>query len=111
MELSTFPTFLAFPTQALCSAAPANNPWRGLDIPSYLRREPLGLPTVEAEANDVTGRTCSISALRHKVHGRPWLARWGHNKPVAWAEGRSKATGTISVSDMMASAGKKAQGS
>jgi hypothetical protein len=107
MKLSTFPTFLAFLTQALCFPAPASNPWQGLDIPPYLR-ERLRPPTVGREANDLTGRTCSISA-RHPPHGRRWLARWCHNEPTAWAEGRPDAgPGTVSVSDMAASAGKNA---
>jgi hypothetical protein len=36
------PGVLTFLTQALCFPAPANNLWRGLDIPSSLRRERLG---------------------------------------------------------------------
>ena len=108
MTLSTFPTFLTFLTQTMCFSAPASDPWQGLEIPSYPRRERLGPPTVWPEAN---GRTCSISVRRHAVHGRRWLARWRHNKPTAWAEGRPDAgPGTISVSDLAANAGKKAQG-
>jgi hypothetical protein len=47
MQLSTFPTFLAFLTQALCFPAPASNPWQRLDIPppfaaSALDRRPWG---------------------------------------------------------------------
>jgi hypothetical protein len=132
MTLSTFPTFPTFLTQTLCFSAPGSDPWQGLEIPSYPRREHLGPPTVGPEASDLTGRpesatevamastgasrlgaamTCSISARRHPVHGRRWLARWRHNKSTAWAEGRPDAgPGTISVSDMAASAGKKAQG-
>ena len=39
MTLSTFPTFLTFPTQVLCFPVPASDPWQGLEIPSYPRRE------------------------------------------------------------------------
>ena len=56
MTLSTFPTFLTFLTQALCFSAPASDPWQGLEIPSYPRRERLGPQTVGPEANDLTGR-------------------------------------------------------
>src|SRR5262249_11819547 len=42
---------------------------------------------------------------------RRWPATPRHNKPTAWAGGRPDAgPGTLSVSDMAASAGKKAQG-
>jgi hypothetical protein len=132
MTQSTFPTFLPFLTQGLCFSTPASDPWRGLEIPSYPRRERLGPPTVGPEGEDLTGRpesasevtttpvgasrlgaavTSSISARRHPVHGRRWLARWRHNKPTAWAEGRPDAgPGTISVSDLAVSAGKKPPG-
>ena len=39
MTLSTFPTFLTFLAQALCFPVPASDPWQGLEIPSYPRRE------------------------------------------------------------------------
>ena len=41
MTLSTFPAFLTFLTQALCFTVPASDPWQGLEIPSYPRRERL----------------------------------------------------------------------
>lgn len=92
MNLSTFLAFLAFLTQTLCFPAPASNHWQGLDISPYLRR-----PTVGPEANNLPGRTRSISARRHRVTGRRWFARWHHNKSTAWAEGRPDAgPGTIS---------------
>ncbi len=108
MTLSIFPTFLTFLTQALCFPVPASDPWRGLEVPPYLRRERLGPPTVGLFPSDLTGRpesasevamasrlgaaiTSSISARRHPVHGRRWLVRWRHNKPTAWAEGRPDA--------------------
>ena len=46
MTLSTFPTFLTFLTQTLCFPVPASDPWQGLEIPSYPRRERLGPQTV-----------------------------------------------------------------
>ena len=46
MTLSTFPTFLTFLAQTLCFPAPASDPWQGLEIPSYPRRERLGPQTV-----------------------------------------------------------------
>ena len=46
MTLSTFPTFLTFLAQALCFSAPASDPWQGLEIPSYPRRERLKPQTV-----------------------------------------------------------------
>ena len=136
MTLSTFPDLSDLSdlsAQKLCFPAPASDPWRGLEVPPYPRRERLGPPTVGPETNGLTGRpesasevamasagasrlgaaiTSSISARRHPVHGRRWLARWCHNKPTAWAEGRPDAgPGTVSVSDMAVSAGKKLQGS
>jgi hypothetical protein len=111
MTLSAFLTFLTFLTQALCFPVPASDPWRGLEVPPYLRRKRHGPPTVGPEGDALTGRpestsgvamapagaprlgaamTCSISARRHPVHGRRWLAMWRHNKPTAWAEGRPR---------------------
>jgi hypothetical protein len=125
MTLRTFPTFLTFLAQKLPFSAPASDPRQGPEIPPYPRRERLGPQTVGPEANDLTGRpestsgvamapagasrlgapmTCSISARRHPVHGRRWLAMWRHNKPTAWAEGRPDA------GDMAVSAGKTPQG-
>ena len=66
MTLSTFPTFLTFLTQALCFPVPASDPWQGLEIPSYPRRERLGPQTVGPEANDLT-------AARVRLH-REYLA-------------------------------------
>jgi hypothetical protein len=123
MTLSTLPTFLTFLAQALCFPVPANDPWHGLEIPPYPRRERLGSPTVGPEANDLTGRpesasevamasvgacrlgavmTCLISPRRHPVHGRR-LAGLGRR-------GTRCRPRTISVSDMAVSAGKKPQG-
>jgi hypothetical protein len=63
MKRSTFPTFLTFLTQALCFPAPANNPWHGLDIPSSLRRERLGPPTVGPEGDDLSRQSEAASSL------------------------------------------------
>ena len=49
MTLSTFPTFLTFLAQALCFPVPASDPWQGLEIPSYPRRERLGPQTVPSQ--------------------------------------------------------------
>ena len=62
MTLSTFPTFLTFLTQRLCFSTPASDPWRGLEIPPYPRREHLGPQTVGPEASDLTGQPESASA-------------------------------------------------
>lgn len=109
MMLSPLPTFLAFPPQALYSPAPASKPLAGpLASHPTFAPERLGPPTVGGRGRRLTGRTCSISARRHPVHGRRWLARWRHNKPTAWAEGRpDPGPGTMSVSDMAARVGKK----
>ena len=56
MMLSTFPTFLTFLTQALCFPVPASDPWRGLEVPPYPRRERLGPQTVGPEGDALTGR-------------------------------------------------------
>jgi hypothetical protein len=67
MTLSTFPTFLAFLTQAPCFPALASNPREGLAIPPYLRRERLGPPTVEPEGDDLSRRSepeSTASSLR-----------------------------------------------
>ena len=63
MTLSTFPTFLTFLTQALCFPVPASDPWQGLEIPPYPRRERLGPQTVGPKANDLTGRPKSASTV------------------------------------------------
>ena len=63
MTLSAFPTFLTFLTQALCFPVPASDPWRGLEVPPYARRERLGPETVGPEANDLTGRPESASEV------------------------------------------------
>ena len=57
---STFPTFLTFLAQTLCFSAPASDPWQGLEIPSYPRRERLGPQTV-GPRHDLTGRPESAS--------------------------------------------------
>jgi hypothetical protein len=61
MTLSTLPTFLTFLAQALCFPVPASDPWHGLEIPPYPRRERLGPPTVGPEASDLTRRPESAS--------------------------------------------------
>ena len=63
MTLSTFPTFLTFLAQELCFPVPASDPWRGLEVPPYPRRERLGPQTVGPEANDVAGRPESASEV------------------------------------------------
>ena len=61
MTLSTFPTFPTFLTQTLRFSAPASDPWQGLEIPPYPRRERLGPQTVGPEANDLSERPESAS--------------------------------------------------
>jgi hypothetical protein len=36
-------------------------------------------------------QTLCFSAPARPVHGRRWLAKWRHNKPTAWTEGRPDA--------------------
>jgi hypothetical protein len=62
MMPSTFPTFLAFLTQALCFPTPASNPWQGLDIPPCVRRERLGPRAVGPEGDNLSRRSESASA-------------------------------------------------
>jgi len=54
MRLRPFPTFLTFPTPKFGLPAPTIEPWQGLKIPPYLRRESLGPPTVGPQGGDFT---------------------------------------------------------
>jgi len=125
MTLSTFPTFLTFLAQELCFPVPASDPWRGLEVPPYPRRERLGPQTVGPEANDVAGRPESASEVAMAPSGasrlgaamtcsstasgtRPALAR-----QVAPADGLGRRATrcrprTISVSDMAITPDKRA---
>jgi hypothetical protein len=110
MKLSTFPTFLAFLTQAPCFPAPANNSWQGLDIPPHLRPARLGPPTVGPEADDLPGGPARFlhDGIRYTTGvgsrgGATTSRRLG-------PEGDPMPAPALSVSDMAVSAGKKPQG-
>jgi hypothetical protein len=84
MTLSAFPTFLTFLTQGLCFL-PASDPWQGLEIPPYPRRERLEPPTLGPEGEDLAGRQGSASEVMMTPRRR-LPARRGH-EPLDFEQG------------------------
>jgi len=75
MTLSTFLTFLTFPTPKLGLPAPTIEPWRGLKIPPYLRRESLGPPTLGPEGDGFTASEMTM-APRRRLSDRRGHVLW-----------------------------------